>query len=673
MELTDQRDLEKSFYSWFDGGLKKTIDDSRRRYRMELADSKERSDRGLSCLPSSKSTTIVDSAVDRAIQEFHLDPQGFSYTAVELGVPEKDALCQWLTQIVKRRAKRTFKLVTWHKKGLKALFTDGMVAAMASWRHETKTKETKQYVYVGATGAMVITKEQYDQIKDIDPAGLKKETLKEKVVVRDTWWLDLLMPGRDILWDPTAPLLDVNLGQWCLVKLRMSLSDINNQIANEVFNATTEEDLKKYQVTSIDEHSDDNTTGTDPATVDFSDLNSIEVWAFFDREGNDWGVQFSLKGEKPLSRRKPVNDVFFNGREVNCLPVVIGYADDELWENVGRGLPKVIAPLEDEATDHRNNYNDYAKQLLQGKSWVSPDSDIDIDDLINRPVVMGVYGQDFGQIPLPQGAMDVLRATDSINSEMNGLIPVSVSAMGSRVVQKGQNATLGTVQMNQAAADGKIGVSLTIYKETFFEQLLYLIAQLEFSWETDELVAKYAASKVPNGFQAPTDGMNIDFRTLDFDFDVQINAGLGSVPLQQKAQTLIQVGDWRKANGVPTDMGSIAQQLNVVTGYDAQAFDLPAPPQPSPPDVEYKATVNIDLAALLALAPEAGTFLMQKMLSGEMSVDAKVTQKDPKQREAEQNGGGLFTPDRTGDFVDATGPAAMGMSQGGMQSPGGDM
>jgi len=674
MDLSKQRDLEESFNSWFDSGLKQTIDDNRSRYRMELADAEERASRNLSCLPSVKSTTVVDQAVDRAIQEFHLDPQAWGYTAVEMGVPEKDALCQWLTQIVKRRSKRTFKFVTWHKKALKALFTDGIVCAMASWKYEEKEKNRDEYFVLTPNGPMPIDKMGYESAKKMTPQLVGKETVKENFTVRDTWWLDLLMPGRDVCWDPKAPLLDVNMGQWCLVKMRLPLAEIENKVRNGVFDKISTAQLKQYEVLGTDIHTDIGTTATNPDTVDFTDLNNIQVWAFFARLGNDWKVQFSLEGKVPVSKYKPVNEVFFKGNEVNCLPVVIGYADDELWENVGRGLPKIIAPLEDEATDHRNNFNDYAKQLLQGKRWVNPDSDIDIDDLINRPVVRGKFGEDFGNIDVPQGAMDVLRATDSITSEMNGLIPVGVNAMGQRVVQKGQNATLGTVQMNQAAADGKIGVALTIYKETFFEQLLYLLAQLEFAWETDENVARYAASKVPpmagpmgpQPFQTPLDGMNVDFRKLDFDFDVQVNAGLGTIPLQQKAQTLIQIADWRKSHGVPTDFGQIGQQLNVVTGYDAGAFTPAQPPAPPQPEVEYKATVSIDLMQLMALQPQVAMALIQKIATGQMSVDSKINA--PKLAEQQQNGGGMFTPDRTGQTVDATGPAAMGMSQGGQQS-----
>jgi hypothetical protein len=248
----------------------------------------------------------------------------------------------------------------------------------------------------------------------------------------------------------------------------MSISDIKNQVKHGIFDSISEEKLKTFKkINSDPSHQDVQPSATNPENIDLTDLNMIQVWAFFDREGNEWGVQFSIEGKEKLSKRKPVNDVFFNGRDVDCLPIAFGYSDDELWENVGRGLPKVIAPLEDEASDHRNNYNDYAKQLLRGKLWVNPDSNVDIDQLINMPVVYGREGQDFGQRAMPNGSMDVLRATDSITQDMNSLVPVDISGMGGRTAPKGMNSTLGTVQMAQGQSESKLGVRLITRNETF--------------------------------------------------------------------------------------------------------------------------------------------------------------------------------------------------------------
>lgn len=683
MELQRQRDLETSFFVWFNSGLKKTIDDNRRRYRMEMADAEERIKHSLSVLPSVKSTTIVDSAVDRAIQEYHQDPDAQSFTAKVKGDIAKEQQCRWLTEIVKYRMRRTFRYFTWHRKSIKAGFTDGIEAALVSWKHATKKKTTRIYSFTDSTGQIQPTsKEDYDKYNKLIE-GYSYEDVKSDYVVSDTWWIDQLMPGRDVIWDMKAPLMDVNLGQFCLVKLSMSLEDVKNQQKNKVFNAISDEMLEKYQKIGISAHSDLTTTARNPEQIDLSDLNHLQVWVFFDREDNDWGVQFSLEGKEALSTRKPVNDVFFNGREVNRLPVVIGYSDDELWENVGRGLPKIIAPLEDEASDHRNNFNDYAKQLLRGRHWVDPSSDVDIDQLVNMPVVYGREGTDFGQIKLPQGSLEVLRATDSIDGSMNALVPVEISGSGRNVAPKGTNATLGTVQMAQGQADGKMGVRLMTRNETFLLPVLYLIAQMEFAWETDETIARYAADRVnkmqpppqdPEApqmppFAPPQDGGMVDFRGLDFDFDVQINAGLGAVSLQQKAASLVQVSDWRRANNLPTDVNEIARQLNVLTGFDADAFTPAQMPPPQKPPVEYKATVNIDLNELLRLAPQAGQFLMEKMMNGGMNVTAAIKDNSAQTNEQKQNGGGIYSPNRTGQQVSGTDAAAQRMSEGGQHSP----
>jgi hypothetical protein len=55
--------------------------------------------------------------------------------------------------------------------------------------------------------------------------------------------------------------------------------------------------------------------------------------------------------------------------------------------------------------------------------------------------------------------------------------------------------------------------------------------------------------------------------------------------------------------------------------------DVPSvlpPPQPPPPEVDYKATVTIDLLTLMQIQPQAGMFLMDKLVNGQMSMTANV-------------------------------------------------
>jgi hypothetical protein len=293
-----------------------------------------------------------------------------------------------------------------------------------------------------------------------------------------------------------------------------------------------------------------------------------------------------------------------------------------------------------------------------------------------EPVVNGTLGTDFGPIPLPTGSLEVLRASDTINGEMNTIVPVDMSGMGRSVVPKGQNSTLGNVQIAQGQMDSRMGIKIMTRNKTFFGQVMYLIAQMEISWETDETIAREAAARVklpppPDGspqpqFQPPMQGNIIDFRKLDLNFAVSINTGMGALPLQQKGQGLIQIAETRQKMGVATDFNEVCAQLNVIAGYDRDAFTPKVPPTPAKPPVDYKVGVTVDLNELLRLAPEAGQFLLQKMMSGDASVDVKV--KDNSNAMAQQNGGGFMTPNHSGETVDATGPEAMAMSQGGQQN-----
>jgi hypothetical protein len=218
-------------------------------------------------------------------------------------------------------------------------------------------------------------------------------------------------------------------------------------------------------------------------------------------------------------------------------------------------------------------------------------------------------------------------------------------------------------------SDEKMGVQLYTRNETFLKPILYLIAQLEMAFETDEVVLRVSANaagiKPPEAMKA--DGKTVlDISVLDFGIGIQINAGLGSAPRYQKADTTMQLVDWGKDHGVPVRADEAFKQLSTLAGYNPdQLIDVNF--KPPPPQVEYKATVNIDLATLLQLEPEAGRFLLQKFVSGEMGISAKIDD-NPQMNLARQNGGGFITPDRTGNVVDATGAAALGMSNGGIQN-----
>jgi hypothetical protein len=372
-----------------------------------------------------------------------------------------------------------------------------------------------------------------------------------------------------------------------------------------------------------------------------------------------------------LSAGKPVNEVFFGGRAVNILPVSVGYNKPKLLEQVGWAIPELIAPLEDEHTNHRNNVNDAAKIAIQGRWWMEEGGDTNIDNLLNARVVYGKMGQDFGPLETNMDVITSMRADDTLNMEINELIPAGLQSQARGIVPKGTNKTLGATQLGKMESDEKLGVQIVTRNQTFFYKVMYLIAQLTIAFETSEAVLKIAGNKA--GVQLPTvtkaDGTQVlDISVLDFDVTVKINAGLGSSPRYQKAQSTMQLVDWGSGHKLPVNTMAAYRQLSVLAGYGPDdLIDKQPPPSPPPPAVEYKATVAIDLAELLRLSPDAGQFLIGKMMGGEMDVTAQVKDNSAQARlaEAKQNGGGMMIPDRTGEIVDGTNEAAEGMSEGG--------
>lgn len=635
MELSRQKQLVDSFYSWFDSGLSGILADNRRRYRMQMLDQKERESRGLSALPSTKSASVADRFREKALLEYHENLDSISFTSKSPANPVKDQMAQWLTKIFEYRSQNTFPFFTWHSASLLAGAVDGLEAALVWWRKEAASKvETV-----------------------INPLGMPQQIARE-VAIRDTWWIDQLMPGRDVVWDPKIPYLDVNLGQYAMVKLRKPVDECVSLSTAGVFDVQT--DWNEHQRTGLDMRPDWGKTANDPDQVDMGDRNLVEVWCFFFKSENQWFCQFSIEGRTEISTIRPVNSVFFGGREVNRLPLVIGTLQQKLWEAVGRGLPETIAPIEDEWQDQRNNLNDIAKASAQGgRIRVNPDADVNLDDVLNSRI----FYADKEEVEFVQynsGVMETLRASDPLVADINELLPVGIESRGKSIAPKGTNNTLGAAQMMDQASSSKLGVQIMTRNETFMKPLLYLIAQLEFAFETDETIARVAAHKA--GIVPPqTMGGMIDFRQLDFDMDVQINAGLGSVPKFQKYQMMQQLFQLGQVLKLPMDAMKFYSQASLLVGFQPETFLNPNPPPPPPPEVEYKCNIDI---AMEMLPPVAQQALLMKLMNGQMNVTAGV-KPDAMQKIVNENRQNIMPQRGDNPTVDATGHAAHGMSQGG--------
>jgi hypothetical protein len=579
---------------------------------MKLKDENERTSRGLSAVPSVKSTSTVDRAVERAIMEYHGDPDAISFTSKEGELdPHQEMLARWLTEDFNLRTRpgsATFPFLVWHISSLTAAFADGLEAAMVWWNKQSYEEPLPpSYVLNTEEGQREISEQEYEVIKDISPDSVEVvDDLTEEVVTKDTFWIDQLKPGENLVWDFKSAFLDVNLGTMCIVKVLRSLPEMEDLADSGVFDKFDKEKAETYL--NIQAGETDNTkTAGDPETFNLDPYNRGEVWVCFEREaGGKWMCEFALDGECAISTRRPVNDVFFNERRVDRLPVVLGTHKMKLWEALGRGEPETIAPIEDEMINHKNNVSDAAKIELQGRWRVDPESDINIDKLLNSRVFHAEPGE-FERVDQNLNIVDSLRVADGLGAEMAELVPVGME--NRNLVPRGNAKTLGAIQLALGSQNEKLSVQLLVRNATFMEPLLYLIAQLLMAYETDQTVLRIAGQRAlkgagenaPQGFppqvlnQEKT-GTVLDHRSLDFEASVRINAGLGAAAREDKANTLINLSAWRTGNGVPTDTAAIAKQLNVLAGYDPDAF-TPAE-APEPPGPALSGNLNIDIVAL---------------------------------------------------------------------------
>lgn len=664
MDISKQQEVVSSFRRWFTGGntqqgqgssIKRVIEDNRRRYRMIMNDAPERIDLGLSALPSTKSTSIVDNAVVDSIQEYYAT-DAITFTEENGGDYNQDHLAAWLTSLFRVRAKRNGYWV-YHLQSLKSGFVDGIEACMVRWRKESYTYPDNHFYFL-PTGEEVeeaeykaAKKEKWPKYVEgaFNPAtGLPSKTKisfnetysavrdKKERVVTDTWECVQLKPGENLLWDFKNPVLDLNRGQWCIVIMQMQVEEILSLSKNGIFNKITAEELKPYLAANAhgsnqSDYIDTTSLSTDPNNVDMGDYNTVEVWIAFEKKNYQWMVTFSLAGQKEIKSEATCNDVFFGGRHFDRLPVVMGASDIELWEAIGRGIPKLIAPIEDELTDHRNNINDMAKQASTGKYRVNEDSDVDINSLLNDKYFYARAGE-VEKLDFSQEMGVVMRAVNLTGSDIANLAPVGISD-NQLVGQGNARDTLGSVQLAMGGNDKKLSTRILVRNITFMEPKLRIIAEMMMAFETDQEVGKIAGknAKIDMSVNGPLttviDGKPmIDFSMLDFDAGVQINAGLGSVPKQQKAMKILQYYDWAKAQGIPIDVNQIDKQLKVLNGFNEDQFILPEAQRqpPMPPPVEDKLNLTVTFAELLQYQPEAAQQLLAKAVGGAMQVTTNV-------------------------------------------------
>jgi hypothetical protein len=677
MKLTEIKKRVDSAATFFDGKIKTIIEDSQRSYRMKLKDQKDRESRGLSAIPSTKSTAAVDRFVERSIIEYHQDPDAISFSSKSVGDPSKDRWAKLLSEVFRYRSKSTnngFNFYLWNQSSLTACAVDGIEANLYRWERTSYKEKVKKYFTVNPDQTtQEVPKEIYDQGSLIFPELFKKETVEVETVCTDTFVIDQLQIGKDIVWDPKTPLMDIQRAGFVAVFLDKSPQDILNLAAAGIIDKISLEDIKKHQKDSktgitLNMGASDSRSTDDPDDMDLGDDNRVKLWLFFYNENNRKMVHFSLGGKTDLGKARNIDELWFNGRKVNRYPVTVGTIKLKLWEAVGRGIPETIAPIEKEHIDHKNNFNDAAKIAIQGRYRLDPDADINVDDLLNSRAFYA-DSNSFERIKDDFGVLNTLRANDNTVADIMELIPAGMMTGARGLVAKGTEQTLGAKQLGKMESDEKLGVSIMTRNETTLKNGLYLIAQLLMAYETDETVLRIAGkiAGVPLPEVTTPEGKSIlDLSVLDFDVDVEINAGLGSSNRGQKASNTMQLVDWGKGHGVNVDVDAAFVQLSILAGYSGDQLIIKAPQAAPQNKMDFKVSVA---AKLELMPPEVQQMIFQGISKAEsipLEMDGGANQ--AAMNLAKQNGDGMTIPDRTGQIVDGTGNAAMGMSEGGQQN-----
>lgn len=287
--------------------------------------------------------------------------------------------------------------------------------------------------------------------------------------------------------------------------------------------------------------------------------------------------------------------------------IVIGTCLTEAHKLIGEGFPEPLEGPQESLNDNINKRKDNIALALNKTSIVSRYGNVDLNSLVNsRPGgiiladdVNAVQIVDYGDVT--KSAYVESGADEAMMQEMSGITP-SKQGLG-----KEDKATVA--QINLAEGNAKIDVFIAIVGNTFVQDFLNGLVFLIQRFETDKKIFRVANMQMQRqylGMQAQALLPPI-FIVDDFDADVVVNVGTGTVGRQQEIQQGLMAMD----RAIVSNQNILALlQTGIIDPSTIKLFDVSAFMEDLLPKIGFKNIskyyASLTQAPIGGMPPEAG-------------------------------------------------------------------
>ena len=249
------------------------------------------------------------------------------------------------------------------------------------------------------------------------------------------------------------------------------------------------------------------------------------VWVhenFIKHQGQDWHY-YTLRTHALLTEPRPIEEVYWTGER----PFAIGHTNIEAHKSFPASNVELLAPLQAEGNEIANQRRDNVKLAMNGRHKVIRGKNVDIAAL-TRSVPGGSYYvthmDDVTTDRPPDVTGSSYQEEDRLNADFDDMAGTfsNVSVMTNRKLGE----TVGGMQMARSAASAVGDYQIRIFSETWVEQVVRQVLDLEQAYESDPEVLALAAEKA-GLFQRYGQDLRLE-ELLGRKVTVRVNVGVGA-------------------------------------------------------------------------------------------------------------------------------------------------
>lgn len=363
----------------------------------------------------------------------------------------------------------------------------------------------------------------------------------KKTVILDRPRIQLL-PPEDVIRDPAAPWENqAQESQYLILKFPMSVEAAKAFLANTnakspmTFYAVDDAALMQASGANSDATSSAanarrarDASGSDRFEDNRTDPRLASVWLhenFMRVDGEDY-VYWTLGIDKLISDVIPTQEAY--PEQGGMRPVVIGYGALEPFTTDPLSPMQSWQPMQHEINDLVNLRLDTVKQTIAPAAIVRRGASVDVRAIQNRSPDSIIYVQKEGDVSFDRPGdvgMSAYQEMERLNADFDD--QAGNFSIGSVQTNRALGDTVGGMQMMTSNANALGEFDLRIWVETWVENVLRQVLNLEQYYESDQNILAISAKRAKIMPRPGEAGPDFD-ALLDQHVMISVDVGLGS-------------------------------------------------------------------------------------------------------------------------------------------------